>query len=203
MVSAGEDARILVWDVASGQLRRALPRHNRFINALAFDPTGRLFVGDEDEDLTEWDVSAGTKLRVRRAVKRLQQNRSSSAAPSAASQTLGLLIPSDSDRSTYSDTRRNATLSLQGVFGAVLEWLVPAAAAQLPDPNQGPGGPILVVTGASSTFGRYYAEILRNEGLNLFAVSDISSVNAATLASYDAVDPGALAPFGRSSGDVH
>ena len=199
VVSAGEDTRILVWDVASGQLRRALPRHNRFINALAFDPTGRLFVGDEDEDLTEWDVSAGKKLRVRRALKRLQQNRSSSAAPSAASQTLGLSIPSDSGPGTYSDTRRNATLSLQGVFGAVLEWLVPAAAAQLPDPNQGPGGPILVVTGASSTFGKYYAEILRSEGLNLFSVSDISSVNAATLASYDAV---ILAPLPLSVAQV-
>ncbi len=199
VVSAGEDMRILVWDVASGQLRRDLPRHNRFINALAFDPTGRLFVGDEDEDLTEWDVSAGKKLRVRRALKRLQQNRSSSAAPSAASQTLGLFIPSDSSRGTYSDTRRNATLSLQGVFGAVLEWLVPGAAAQLPDPNQGPGGPILVVTGASSTFGKYYAEILRSEGLNLFSVSDISSVNAATLASYDAV---ILAPLPLSVAQV-
>ncbi|MGH8609438.1 MAG: DUF4082 domain-containing protein, partial [Gammaproteobacteria bacterium] len=198
VVSAGEDARILVWDVASGQLRRALPRHNRFINALAFDPTGRLFVGDEDEDLTEWDVSVGTKLRVRRAVKRLQQDRSSSTAPSTTSQPLGLLIPSDPDRGTYSDTRRTANL-FQAVFGAVLEWLVPAAAAQLPDPNQGPGGPILVVTGASSTFGTYYAEILRSEGLNLFAVSNISSVNAATLAGYDAV---ILAPVPLSVAQV-
>ena len=42
------------------------------------------------------------------------------------------------------------------------------------DPNQGPGGPILVITSSSSTFGKYYAEILRTEGLNEFAVTDIA-----------------------------
>src|SRR5262245_10758203 len=55
------------------------------------------------------------------------------------------------------------------------------------DPNNGPGGPILVVTSSSATFGRYYAEILRTEGFNSFAVADISSVTASTLASYDVV----------------
>ena len=53
--------------------------------------------------------------------------------------------------------------------------------------NQGPGGPILVVTSATSTFGDFYAEILRNEGLNAFAVADIGSLSAATLAPYDVV----------------
>ncbi len=55
------------------------------------------------------------------------------------------------------------------------------------DPNQGPGGPILVVTSPTSTFGKYYAEILRTEGLNEFAVADMSNVSAAVLASYDVV----------------
>lgn len=64
--------------------------------------------------------------------------------------------------------------------------LGPAALAA-PDPNQGPGGPILVVTSPSSTFGTYYAEILRNEGLNAFSVSDISTVSATTLSAFDAV----------------
>ena len=57
----------------------------------------------------------------------------------------------------------------------------------LADPNQGPGGPILVITSPASTFGRYYAEILRNEGLKAFAVADISTVSAATLANHDVV----------------
>src|SRR4051812_25008671 len=55
------------------------------------------------------------------------------------------------------------------------------------NPNQGPGGPILVVTSPTATFSKYYAEILRAEGLNSFAVADVSTLSAATLSSYDAV----------------
>lgn len=55
------------------------------------------------------------------------------------------------------------------------------------NPNQGPGGPILVVTSPSATFSKYYAEILRTEGFNEFAVADVSTVNSASLAAYDVV----------------
>ncbi len=55
------------------------------------------------------------------------------------------------------------------------------------DPAQGPGGPILVVTSGSANFGTYYAEILRAEGFNAFAVADIGTVSASTLAAYDVV----------------
>ena len=58
-----------------------------------------------------------------------------------------------------------------------------AVAAPLPSTS----GPILVVTTASDPFGNYYAEILRNEGLNAFSVSDISSVSSEMLANYDVV----------------
>ena len=53
--------------------------------------------------------------------------------------------------------------------------------------NQGPGGPILVVTSSTSTFSNYYAEILRTEGLNEFAVADVSTLTSTMLASYDVV----------------
>jgi len=39
-------------------------------------------------------------------------------------------------------------------------------------PTEGPGGPILVLTDAADKFGTYYAEILRGEGLNSFAVAE-------------------------------
>ena len=55
------------------------------------------------------------------------------------------------------------------------------------NPNQGPGGPILVVTSSQSTYGTYYAEILRTEGFNAFAVADIATVSPSTLAAYDVV----------------
>ena len=51
----------------------------------------------------------------------------------------------------------------------------------------GPGGPILVVTDPGDPFGRYYAEILRAEGLNRFAVTTKAGLSAATLAGYQVV----------------
>lgn len=53
------------------------------------------------------------------------------------------------------------------------------------DPNQGPGGPILVITSPQSLFGAYYAEILRTEGLNAFSVASLSTVTSESLAAYD------------------
>jgi hypothetical protein len=50
---------------------------------------------------------------------------------------------------------------------------------------QGPGGPILVVGSGDNPFSTYYAEILRTEGLNAFAVADIADVTPAVLADYD------------------
>ena len=58
-------------------------------------------------------------------------------------------------------------------------------AAPAPPPDEGPGGPILVISSSSNPFGRYYAEILRAEGLNEFTATDISLVTPAMLAGYD------------------
>ncbi|MFJ1706160.1 Ig-like domain-containing protein [Kitasatospora sp. NPDC088346] len=56
-------------------------------------------------------------------------------------------------------------------------------------PGAGPGteGPILLVSNPANPYTRYYTEILKAEGLNYYKVSDLSSVSAATLASYDVV----------------
>ncbi|MFI5088974.1 MAG: N,N-dimethylformamidase beta subunit family domain-containing protein, partial [Terriglobales bacterium] len=61
------------------------------------------------------------------------------------------------------------------------------AAPPPPSPTAGPGGPILVVSAAANPLSLYYAEILRAEGLNEFAVLDISQVQSSTLAGYDVV----------------
>ncbi len=64
----------------------------------------------------------------------------------------------------------------------------PLATAQiLPDPNQGPGGPILVATATTSPHSTFYAEILRSEGLNAFTVVDVNAITPATLSGYDIV----------------
>jgi hypothetical protein len=46
---------------------------------------------------------------------------------------------------------------------------------------------VLVVTDPGDPFGTYYAEILRAEGLNEFAVTDTGNLDAATLAGYQVV----------------
>jgi hypothetical protein len=54
------------------------------------------------------------------------------------------------------------------------------------------GKPILVITSKVNPSSRYYAQILQDEGLNCFAVKDISHLSAATLARTDVVLLGAI-----------
>jgi len=96
---------------------------------------------------------------------------------------------------THRGRARGLLLLLPLAIAAV--WLLRVAMAALP-PDQGPGGPIVVVTSSSSTFGKYYAEILRTEGLNAFDVADVSNLNAA-LANHDVV---VLAKMGLSGAQV-
>ena len=67
-----------------------------------------------------------------------------------------------------------------------------ASSASTPFDN-GPGGPILVITSAANPFSRYLTEILAAEGLNAYAVRDISSVTAALLAQYEVAILGNIA----------
>jgi hypothetical protein len=48
-------------------------------------------------------------------------------------------------------------------------------------------GPILIISSSTNPFSTYYAEILRNEGLNALAVNDIATVSSAVLAPYDVI----------------
>jgi hypothetical protein len=66
-------------------------------------------------------------------------------------------------------------------------WAFTTADPPPPPPDDGPGGPILVIGASGDPFGRYYGEILRNEGLNAFRIMDIGDVTAATLAPYAVV----------------
>ena len=84
------------------------------------------------------------------------------------------------------------------VVTVAVGWAAPAS-AQTGSPGEGPGGPVLVVVNDADPFGRYYAEILRAEGLNAFSVAPIGSVSAATLAAHQAV---VLAPNALSDGQA-
>ena len=57
--------------------------------------------------------------------------------------------------------------------------------AQPSNPNDGPGGPVLVISNTSNPFSRYMVEILRAEGLNVFSTADITAVSETYLSDYD------------------
>jgi hypothetical protein len=92
---------------------------------------------------------------------------------------------------TYTATIRGGSTGVKDTSGNSLAtdyvWSFTTAAPPPPPPNEGPGGPVLIVASSTNPFSRYYAEILRNEGLNAFLVADISSITASMLAGYNVV----------------
>ena len=101
------------------------------------------------------------------------------------------------DSTTYTAKVQGGTGGVEDRAGNKLAadrtWTFTTAAPPGPPPDEGAGGPILVIGKASNPFTRYYAEILRAEGLTQFTVKDISTVTAATLASYDVAILGDMA----------
>jgi hypothetical protein len=83
-------------------------------------------------------------------------------------------------------SRRAALLGV-AVLVSVVAMLAGCTVPPPAPPDQGSGDPILVISAAGQPFGRYYSEILRAEGLDAFAVSDVSDVSAQTLAPYSVV----------------
>ena len=88
---------------------------------------------------------------------------------------------------TSTTNRTRFASALIAAIAAIAGTLFAVAPASAADPNQGPGGPILVISGDSNPFGRFYAEILRNEGLNEFDVTDLGDVTQPMLDSHDVV----------------
>ena len=173
LASAGKDSRVYIWNPRNGRLLKVIDNGGKAVNALAFLPGKNiLWVGDDTGTVRVWDVS-------KRALKRRMEPLASADAPAPA-------------------TQRGPFDVVLGVAGRVLDLLVPAASAQT-DPGQGPGGPIVVLTSQDATFGTFYAEILRAEGLNAFAVDSVDTISAAELADYDVA---ILAPSFLLSGQV-
>ena len=74
-----------------------------------------------------------------------------------------------------------------------VSWSFQTSAPPPPGLEDGPGGPIAVVTSTGNPSSSYLSEILRAEGLNEFANLRVSTLNAATLAPYAVVVLGDVA----------
>ena len=101
------------------------------------------------------------------------------------------------EATTYTATVKGGASGVKDSAGNALasddNWSFSTASPPGPPPDEGPGGPVLVLSRSTAPFSRYYAEILRTEGLNEFTVKDISTVTAATLGAYDVVIVGDFA----------
>jgi hypothetical protein len=87
----------------------------------------------------------------------------------------------------YTATVSGATDGAGNTMTSTATWTFTTLATGSHPLDQGPGGPVLVVTTSSNPFSSYYAEILRDEGYDEFATAGISSVTASTLTQYSAV----------------
>jgi WD40 repeat protein len=190
LTSASNDKTVRLWNVASGKQLQILPGNTKRVRMVAFSPDGTTLAGGGDDSKTFlWDVTTG-KLR-----KTLPGN-DSVVAVAFNPRNGNTLASAEPERAVLHDVAKgqegkviqapvsSSSLNDSTLTRAAVSPLTQTAAAALPAP---PGGPILIITSTSNPFGNYYDEILRNEGLNTFSVSDISTVSPATLASYDVV----------------
>jgi len=103
---------------------------------------------------------------------------------------IALLTP----ETTYTATIKSGSNGVKDLAGngilSDITWIFTTAlntSVIRPDPNQGPGGPILLIAD-SDGFSRYLAEVMRGEGLNLFQVADASVItDSAALAPYQVI----------------
>lgn len=74
-------------------------------------------------------------------------------------------------------------------------------AAATPPPAVSGSGPVLLITADAIPFTKYYAEILRAEGLNAFATADIGAVTNTLLAAHDVAILGQM-PLTQAQADL-
>ena len=124
--------------------------------------------------LSSWSIHRVTRLRAH-----VTYNATTTTA--TLTPTAGL-----ASSTTYTATVKGGSNGVKSSSGDPLasdfSWSFTTVA---PVVNNGPGGPILVITSSANPFSRYYGEILSAEGFNEYLLADISTVTSTTLANYD------------------
>jgi WD40 repeat protein len=196
LVSADLDSSVRVWDVATGQQRQVLQGRAKAVRTVAISPDGTTLASGGDDDLVIlWEATNGQPRNVLKEHTDFingvvfSPDGKTLASGSRDSQIIlwdvqtgkKMRVLQAPAKPVSTDTSSSSTPIAASTGGNPVTAYAAAALA----PDQGPGGPILVISSAANPFGKYYAEILRTEGLNEFAVTDIASVSPATLAAYD------------------
>ncbi|WP_225896428.1 DUF4082 domain-containing protein [Amazonocrinis nigriterrae] len=172
LLTGGDDKNIYLWGVTSGELRSTLRSiQNTAIKAIAVSPDGLTFAsGYQNGDISIWDTATGL-------VKQTIQLTTSLLNTATSLLSLNL---------NTSKTSESINSVITGTVGTIKQTLVGSAASSS-------GASILIVTSTSNPFSNYYSEILLNEGLNNFNISDITDISQQTLAQYDVVLLGEIA----------
>ena len=181
LASAGQDSQILAWNTANGKLSKKIPTGTAsFVNTLVFEPNGRLLVGDEENQISEWDVETGAKTKAVKPTKPPKANQSSIQSTANSPERI-VFVPHNGRSLAGAASKSDSLEANPGILERLLNWFLPAAHAQsLPDPIRDRVGrslSSLLFRLTFGKFGKYYAEILRNEGLNEFSVAnDINAI---------------------------
>lgn len=164
LIATGKNI-VYFWNTTTTSLRLKLNSlDSSDITAIDVSPDGKsLATAKENGDVAVWNVDSGVR----------QQNvKVSDLLPAATNKSSANLSKNLKAQKTTNSIKTDSSS-----FAETLIAGIPPA----------PGGPILLVTSTGNHFSDYYAEILRNEGLNYFDISDISSVTSTILANYDVV----------------
>ncbi|OKH53117.1 hypothetical protein NIES2101_12340 [Calothrix sp. HK-06] len=199
LASGSKDGTVRLWDTATGTQSQILEGTTKQIKTVAFSPSGKILAaGGEDDSVLLWDVESG---KPRKSIAKNKNSKTNAVIFNPVSENS--LVTADEDGEvSFADTEKGEkSNSIKVPVGDVKQSLKSLKSgnqvkkatvspsnktllATIPSPS---GGPILVVTNTNNRFSEYYAEILRNEGLNYFNVSDISTLSSATLNNYDVV----------------